>query len=133
MKSCKRFAVYLVLFSLLCSFMPTADAEESTLPNTEPLGTTEATAPAEEAAVLSPDASAYENDMAVVAGEGITFRLFNYSTAINKDAAGTTWRPLSNYFTFRNSSQLGTGSFESEPSHCLPKIYRLCLRFASNP
>lgn len=65
MKSRKRFAFCLVLLSLLCSFIPTADAEESTAPNTEPIDTTEATNP-EEAAVLSPDASASEDRKSVV-------------------------------------------------------------------
>lgn len=51
------------------------------------------------------DASPSEGDLAVISGDGITFRLFNYSSQINKDASGTAWRPIASYFTFRNSSK----------------------------
>ena len=49
------------------------------------------------------DASEQPGDLSAVAGQGITFRLFNYSTKINKSAGNTAWRPISSYFTFRNS------------------------------
>jgi len=51
------------------------------------------------------DASPSEGDLAVVSGDGITFRLFNYSEQINKNAEGTQWRPITSYFTFRNSAK----------------------------
>ncbi len=50
-----------------------------------------------------PDAGSLEDDLRTVSGQGISFKLFNYSTAINKASGGTTWRPISSYFTFRNS------------------------------
>lgn len=50
------------------------------------------------------DAGSLEDDLPTVSGQGITFRLFNYSTAINKSSGGTAWRPISSYFTFRNSA-----------------------------
>jgi len=49
------------------------------------------------------DASAQDGDLGTAAGQGITFRLFNYSTDINKSAGATAWRAISSYFTFRNS------------------------------
>ena len=61
-----------------------------------------------------PDAGARDDDLSTVSGQGISFRLFNYSTAINKTASGTAWRPISSYFTFRNSwmeSGTDAGSF----------------------
>lgn len=62
------------------------------------------TIPAEFAAAVSEaDASAKQEDLETVSGQGITFRLFNYSNNINKTASGTAWRPISSYFTFRNS------------------------------
>lgn len=63
------------------------DAAEETQPETEP----------------APDAGAQDEDLGTVAGQGIRFRLFNYSTDINKAAGCTSWRPISSYFTFRNS------------------------------
>ncbi|MBR4289562.1 MAG: LPXTG cell wall anchor domain-containing protein [Oscillospiraceae bacterium] len=50
-----------------------------------------------------PDAGMQEGDLSTVSGQGISFRLFNYSTNINKSAGNATWRPISSYFTFRNS------------------------------
>ena len=50
-----------------------------------------------------PDASALNDDLHVVSGQGITFQLFNYSMDINKAAGNASWRPISSYFTFRNS------------------------------
>lgn len=49
------------------------------------------------------DAAAQDTDLGTVAGQGITFRLFNYSTDINKSAGAAAWRAISSYFTFRNS------------------------------
>ena len=51
----------------------------------------------------APDAGPQDGDFGTVFGQGITFRLFNYNTDINKTAGGTAWRPISSYFTFRNS------------------------------
>lgn len=56
-----------------------------------------------EATEPPPDAAAQEGDLGVVSGQGITFRLFNYSTSINKAAGNGAWRTISSYFTFRNS------------------------------
>lgn len=65
---------------------------------------TEATEPTE-----PPDAGPQDDDLGVVSGQGITFKLFNYSTNINKSAGNTSWRPISSYFTFRNSwMEIGT-------------------------
>ena len=50
-----------------------------------------------------PDAGAQDGDLGTVAGQGIAFRLFNYSTDINKAAGNTAWRTISQFFTFRNS------------------------------
>ncbi|MBE6037715.1 MAG: fibro-slime domain-containing protein [Anaerofustis stercorihominis] len=50
------------------------------------------------------DSSEMSGDINTVSGEGITFRLFNYSTDINKTADKSAWREISQYFTFRNSS-----------------------------
>ena len=49
------------------------------------------------------DAGIQDRDLQTVTGQGITFRLFNYSTAINKTAGNAAWRSISRYFTFRNS------------------------------
>lgn len=56
-----------------------------------------------------PDAGAQEGDLGLVAGQGITFRLFNYSTDINKAPGNGSWRPISDYFVFRNS-KMETGT-----------------------
>lgn len=50
-----------------------------------------------------PDAKPQDDDLTTVSGQGITFRLFNYSTEINKSAGSSAWRAISPYFTFRNS------------------------------
>ena len=50
-----------------------------------------------------PDANPQDDDLSTVSGQGITFRLFNYSTEINKTEGGSGWRAISPYFTFRNS------------------------------
>lgn len=55
-------------------------------------------------APIPADASPSPGDLAVVSEDGITFRLFNYSNQINKDASGTQWRAITPYFTFRNAS-----------------------------
>ena len=52
---------------------------------------------------LIPDASVQDDDLRTVSGQGITFRLFNYSTDINKTAGNAAWRAITPYFTFRNS------------------------------
>lgn len=59
--------------------------------------------------VPTPDAGAQDGDLGTVAGQGISFRLFNYSTNINKVSGNTAWRPSSTYFTFR-SSQIEKGA-----------------------
>lgn len=56
-----------------------------------------------------PDADAQEGDLGVVAGQGITFRLSNYNTDINKAPGNGSWRPISEYFVFRNS-KMETGT-----------------------
>lgn len=66
---------------------PVAPIAEETEPPTEPI----------------PDARPQDGDLGTVSGQGIAFRLFNYSTDINKVAGATSWRPISRYFTFRNS------------------------------
>lgn len=49
------------------------------------------------------DAESRDDDLASVSGQGISFRLFNYSTSINKASDNAAWRSISSYFTFRNS------------------------------
>lgn len=50
------------------------------------------------------DASARDDDVNVVSGGGISFKLFNYKNdLINKTSDGTKWRPISTYFNFRDS------------------------------
>lgn len=56
-----------------------------------------------EATEPPPDAGAQDEDLGVVSGQGITFKLFNYNLNINKAAGNSAWRPISSYFTFRNS------------------------------
>ena len=77
----KRCFVLLLAALLLCQVSLPAKAEE--------------TAPA--------DAAPSETDLPVVSGDGITFRLFNYSTDINKESS--QWRSISSYFTFRDSAR----------------------------
>jgi len=50
-----------------------------------------------------PEAGEQDGDLHTVSGQGISFRLFNYATSINKASSGAAWRPVSSYFTFRNS------------------------------
>lgn len=57
-----------------------------------------------------------EDDLPTVSGQGIRFGLFNYDLSINKTADGSAWRPISRYFTFRNSS-LTTGETPSSTIH----------------
>ena len=85
---------------------PTEIPDESIAPETVP----EETLPAvidetvtEETEPIIHDASAQDGDLAVVSGQGITMRLFNYSWDINKSSGNAAWRPISSYFTFRNS------------------------------
>lgn len=63
--------------------------------------------------------SAREDDLSVVTGDGIRFRLFNYSLDINKTSDGSQWRDISTYFTFRNSS-LTKGDTPSDTVHIPP-------------
>ena len=80
---------------------PVTEADASEPDGTEPITPiAEETEPPTEPA---PDAGPQDDDLGTVSGQGITFRLFNYSTDINKAAGGTSWRPISRYFTFRNS------------------------------
>lgn len=60
-----------------------------------------------------PLAAAAEGDIPTVTGDGIRFRLFNYSTDINKDASLAAWRPIAGYFTFRDSNA-ATGDTPSD-------------------
>lgn len=76
--------------------LETKNPEEAILMVAEDEAPTEATQP--------PDAGAQDGDLSVVSGQGITFKLFNYSTNINKAAGNTSWRPISSYFAFRSSS-----------------------------
>ena len=90
------------------TIMPTGDGEQGATDQSdaEPDGTEPITPIAEETESPTepvPDAGPQEGDLGTVSGQGITFRLFNYSTDINKAAGGTSWRPISRYFTFRNS------------------------------
>lgn len=48
-------------------------------------------------------ASARADDISTVSGDGIRFRLFNYSSDVNKTADGSAWRTISSYFTFRDN------------------------------
>lgn len=50
-----------------------------------------------------PNAGSMPDDLSTVSGQGISFRLFNYSTNINKSSGGNSWRAISSYFAFRNS------------------------------
>lgn len=92
--------------------------EETDPPQTEPLGTSpQQTEPQESQPVEPildeevptdtteppPDAGVQDTDLGVVSGQGITFKLFNYSKNINKSPGNSAWRPISSYFTFRNS------------------------------
>ena len=56
-------------------------------------------------------ADAMEDDIPVVVGDGISFRLFDYSLDINKDSTKAAWRAISEYFNFRDSS----GKIGSDP------------------
>lgn len=58
------------------------------------------------------NADARADDIATISGNGIQFGLFNYSLDINKTADAASWREISKYFTFRNSSL----STETTPS-----------------
>jgi len=78
-------------------------ADETTLPQTEETEALELTELIAEETEPAADAGVQEGDLSTVSGQGITFRLFNYSTDINKTAGAAAWRPISSYFTFRNS------------------------------
>lgn len=99
----------LIAVFLLFSLMLPAKAEETAPSTTVPTETIPPTSiPTEEpvseiAEEPAPDASNTEDDLQVVSGNGISFQLFNYSTDINKDSSRTAWRPITRYFTFRNS------------------------------
>ena len=81
---------------------PATLPEETVVSTEEP--TVDSTEALLEIAETEPiDAGQLETDLPVVSGNGISFRLFNYSLDINKTAAKTAWRPISQYFTFRNS------------------------------
>ena len=58
------------------------------------------------------DASAREDDISVVAGDGITFALFDYSNFINRtgESAAAAWRAIQPYFNFRDARET-TGSY----------------------
>lgn len=73
---------------------------------------------ADEAAAVSIEsaAEARSDDVSTVAGEGIRFRLFNYSLNINKTADESAWRTISGYFTFRDS-KLTTGTAPGTDIH----------------
>lgn len=109
------FACLMALYLTISPILP-ATAEEATGETeiTEAAETAEATdatdateavatEPVTAAETEPPDASASETDIPVVSADGITFRLFNYSDAINKDSTNAAWRTISSYFTFRNS------------------------------
>lgn len=83
--------------------------EETTLPTEAPILPV-----AEE--VITYSAAAADDDRPAVAEPGIRFGLFDYSNHINKDASLTTWRPLADYFTFRNSA-FSTGDTPSDTIH----------------
>lgn len=55
------------------------------------------------------DASARDDDISVVSGDGITFALFDYSDYINRksDSTAAAWRTIQQYFNFRNSNLKG--------------------------
>lgn len=75
--------------------------------------------PAEDAPqvlALENPAGAQDSDLPVVTGDGIRFRLFNYSLDINKTGDKSAWRPISSYFTFRNSA-LPKGDAPSDTVH----------------
>lgn len=61
-------------------------------------------------------AAAREDDLPTVVGDGIRFQLFNYALDINKTPDGAAWRPISEYFTFRNSA-LTKGDLPSDTVH----------------
>lgn len=67
-------------------------------------------------------ADAKADDKTVVDGDkGITFKLFDYSEHINKaDENHNSWRPISNYFTFRGTvwtNAGATGETATETTH----------------
>lgn len=79
--------------------VPETTAPEETKPVSAGTGEEKA-----DAAKKEFDAAEQETDLSTVSGQGITFRLFNYSTEINKTSGGSSWRPISSYFTFRNAA-----------------------------
>lgn len=79
--------------ALICEIPEHIHSEDCQLPDAEP-----------EALDLEYTADAQKDDLPVVTGDGIRFQLFNYSLDINKTADGSAWRPISQYFTFRNSA-----------------------------
>lgn len=115
---------------------PQPPETETTLPETEtnapetetapPATETQATVPEEiflfedliqEIQAAAPHtADPMDGDLPTVSGDGIRFRLFNYSLDINKAPGNAAWRPISNYFTFRNSS-LPSGETPSADIH----------------
>lgn len=89
---------------------------------TEPVSTTESDLKKESKKLLTKavqDAGIQDGDLQTVSGQGITFRLFNYSSNINKSAGNLEWRAISPYFTFRNSKMESgsdaTGSYIPKP------------------
>lgn len=71
-----------------------------------------------EAAVVNAEytAGARTDDLSAVSGDGIRFRLFNYSLDINKISGGSAWRTISEYFAFRDS-KLTTGDSPGADIH----------------
>lgn len=110
MRKNTRFRNFLACFLAVCSAISLTlpAAAEETTPETDAPETASTEAATVEEPV-PPDASAMADDISVVSADGITFRLFNYSTDINKDNTKAAWRSISSYFTFRNSiMEVGT-------------------------
>ena len=86
---------------------PEVTAPEPTAPGeTEP---EEAEEESEALMVMTADAGQQDGDLSSVWGQGIRFGLFNYNTNINKSSGSGSWRPISTYFTFRDSAkEIGT-------------------------
>ena len=97
------------IFSVPTEPAETQEITEPTLAATEPQATVNQTLAFDsilEAAAETepvPNAESMPDDLSTVSGQGVSFRLFNYSTDINKSSGGASWRPISSYFTFRNS------------------------------
>ena len=78
----------------IATTVPTeGSTDETTLPQIQETEAPELAVLMTEETEPTADANVQEGDLSTVSGQGITFRLFNYSTDINKTAGETAWRP----------------------------------------